>query len=197
MNLGKDLINTIRESPKRMNSFKSIASDGSKTSTNLRPLCPTRWTMRASSMDQILTSYQHLLRFFEEYALQDSSDAASKCAGYLEQMSKFKHYFLLNLYVYVMKPVEEVNTKIQSPNLGATEVTKIVECLTDILSSKRSSFNVFWQRCTEKKPSDVEDPVLPRQRFVPKKLENSNSSAPYIFKTPEEFYKHIYIILRL
>jgi hypothetical protein len=42
MNQMKDLINFIRESPKRLAWFKSCQEGESHS---LRPLCPTRWTM--------------------------------------------------------------------------------------------------------------------------------------------------------
>ncbi|KAJ8888629.1 hypothetical protein PR048_008121 [Dryococelus australis] len=76
MNLAKDLINTY-------NSSKNIRED---EKIGLRPLCPTLWIVRAS----------------KEY----SSDAASKCAGYLETMNHFRTFFFSNLYCHGMSPVE-------------------------------------------------------------------------------------------
>ncbi|KAJ8891959.1 hypothetical protein PR048_004524 [Dryococelus australis] len=47
----------------------------------LRPLCTTRWTMRASNIQQVLINYERLAESFETYSEDYSSDAASNCAG--------------------------------------------------------------------------------------------------------------------
>lgn len=54
--LVKDLINTIKESPKRLSCFQSFQAGeevyGPKH-TNLCPLCPTRWTMSVKRPDAL------------------------------------------------------------------------------------------------------------------------------------------------
>lgn len=64
MALAKDLINTVKESNKRINLFRNIRLESGNDQANLRPLCPTRWTMRASSIQRILKNYEDLLQFF-------------------------------------------------------------------------------------------------------------------------------------
>ncbi|KAJ8879434.1 hypothetical protein PR048_020042 [Dryococelus australis] len=78
MNLFKDLIKTVRESPKTVQLYKYIRED---EKIGLRPLCPTRWTMRASSTQQVLINYEKLSEFFQTYSKEYYSNAASKCAG--------------------------------------------------------------------------------------------------------------------
>ena len=63
INFVKDLVNFIRDSPKRLSWFSTFQADDS---TSLRPLCPTRWTMRASSVSSLLDNYTTLISFFEE-----------------------------------------------------------------------------------------------------------------------------------
>uniref|UniRef100_A0A6P7GZN1 Uncharacterized protein LOC114345000 n=1 Tax=Diabrotica virgifera virgifera TaxID=50390 RepID=A0A6P7GZN1_DIAVI len=154
MNLAKDLINTVRESPKRMDIFKTILAVMPKKTgrIGLRPLCPTRWTMRASSMKQILNNYASLSEFFLSFSESGSCDAASKCSGYFEQMSKFKTLFLISLYSFVMSPIEEVNTQLQSPHITAPEVFSKLDCLRDVLQQKREEFETFWQNVVHDKP---------------------------------------------
>ncbi|KAJ8874760.1 hypothetical protein PR048_025626 [Dryococelus australis] len=88
-NLTKDFINTVRESPKKVQLFKNISED---EEIGLCPLCPTRWTMRTSSIQQVLINYERLAEIFEIYSEEYSSDAASKCAGYLETMQHFRPF---------------------------------------------------------------------------------------------------------
>lgn len=193
MNFAKDLINTIRESPKRMHVFKTILGNQNSASTGLRPLCPTRWTMRASSLNQILKNYSSLVEFFQLFSESDTSDAAAKCSGYLEQMTNFKTFWFLSLYSLVMSPVEEVNSQIQSKHIGVAEVKSKLGFLYDVIENNRNDFEQFWGKCMNEKPSFVDEPILPRQRRIPKKLENVESSAAYIHSSPKEYFKQVYI----
>lgn len=193
MALAKDLINTVRESNKRMGLFRSIRCESANDQAGLRPLCPTRWTMRASSILRILKNFEELLEFFETFSAEDKTEAGYKCAGYLESMLQFKTYFFLRLYCHAMNPVEDVNEKIQCPHLSVADLEKIYEGLICILNGRRDSFEHFWELCLKEKPSQVDDPSLPRNRRIPKKYENNEASSPHTFKTPKEYYKAIYI----
>ncbi|KAJ8886466.1 hypothetical protein PR048_012677 [Dryococelus australis] len=55
MNLAKDMINTVRESPKREQLFKNIGED---EKIGLHPLCPTR-------IQQVLINYERLAAFLK------------------------------------------------------------------------------------------------------------------------------------
>jgi len=193
MNLAKDLISTIKASPKRLHIFQNINAEENTALANLRPLCPTRWTMRSSSIRQIIKHYENLLRFFDKFSEEETSDVASKCAGYLETMQKFKTYFFILLFCHVMDPVEEVNTKIQSTGMDATEVESKLQRLLEILAEKRAGFDIFWMECLNKKPDLVEEQKQPRQRFAPKKLDDFQVSRAHTFESPKEFFKQVYI----
>lgn len=78
MNLAKGLINMIRASPKRLNIFQNINDDGNTDSSNLRPLCPTRWTMRSSSIREVIKNYDRILIFLGMFSQEETLDAASK-----------------------------------------------------------------------------------------------------------------------
>ncbi|CAF4344855.1 unnamed protein product [Rotaria magnacalcarata] len=54
----KDIIDFIRRSPKRRAILKNIVNQISLSYANLTALCPTRWTMRASSYDSLLKRYE-------------------------------------------------------------------------------------------------------------------------------------------
>ncbi|KAJ8880770.1 hypothetical protein PR048_017241 [Dryococelus australis] len=118
--------------------------------------------MRASNIQQVLINYERLAEFFETYSEEYSSDAASRCAVYLETMQHFRTFFFLNLYCHVMSPVE-VNVKIQCPHIGVTEVESKLSYLIYILEEKRGGYEQFWQKYLEEKPTHVEEPQLPRR----------------------------------
>ncbi|KAJ8868351.1 hypothetical protein PR048_029867 [Dryococelus australis] len=113
------------------------------------------------------SSYKWLAELFETYSEEYSSDAASKCAGYLGTTQHFRTFFFLNLYCHVMSPVEEVNVKIQCPHIGVTEVESKLSYLIYILEEKHGGSEQFWQKCLEEKPTHVEEPQLSRRRRIP------------------------------
>ncbi|XP_039279145.1 zinc finger MYM-type protein 1-like [Nilaparvata lugens] len=193
MALAKDLINTVKESNKRINLFRNIRLESENDQANLRPLCPTRWTMRASSIQRILKNYEDLLQFFEIFSSTDKTEAGYKCAGFLESMILFRTYLFLNLYCHVMNVVEEVNENIQSPHLSVTEVEGMFKGLISILDDKRDGFEEFWKSCLKNKFSQVEEPVIPRKRRVPNRYENDGASSPHNFNTPKDYFKALYI----
>lgn len=86
-------------------------------------------------------------------------------------MQQFQTYLFITLYYHVVAPVEEVNTKIQCPHVGATEVEVNLTNLATVLDKKRSEFDNFWTETSKKKSSVVDEPTLPRQKRVPKKLD--------------------------
>ena len=69
ISLVKDIVTSIRDSPKRMAFFTSLQDT---TAPGLRPLCPTRWTMRISSVSALLANYKSVVEF-----LVDSVQLAS------------------------------------------------------------------------------------------------------------------------
>ena len=65
-----ELLQLIKFSPKRLTLFESIRSDIAMNSgvapPSLRSLCPTRWTVRNSSIYSILLNYKTLLKTLDE-----------------------------------------------------------------------------------------------------------------------------------
>ncbi len=81
-------VNFVRRSPKRLNIAEKLSYDLSISSSQLKLLCPTRWTVRASSMNSLLTNYQLVKSVMQ--GVVDQKDASGiKAAGWLNQMEKF------------------------------------------------------------------------------------------------------------
>ena len=63
---------------------------------SLKPLCPTRWTVRTKAINAILTNY-HLLQETLEIIKEGKDEYIFKATGYLNSMDKFSTYFWLEL----------------------------------------------------------------------------------------------------
>ena len=96
LNITKDIVNFVRRSPKRLYIAEKLSFDLSINSSRLKPLCPTRWTVRASSMNSLLVNYQ-LVKSVMQELLEQKGDSGIKAAGWLNQMQNFQTFFGLKL----------------------------------------------------------------------------------------------------
>ena len=104
MNQIKDLINFVRESPKRLAWFKEFQD--SDSNPMLRPLCPTQWTMRISSIVIVVANYNELLLFLEDMSNLEKGDLGSKSSEFLKQLQTFSTFFALKLLIIVFSKLE-------------------------------------------------------------------------------------------
>lgn len=89
LNMMRDLITFVRSSPKRLAWFTSLQTEN----VNLRPFCPTRWTLRASSINSVLANIEELIAFMNDISATDKSEAGYKAKGFATQMCKFSNFF--------------------------------------------------------------------------------------------------------
>ena len=64
---------------------------------SLKPLRPTRWTIRTAAISAILSNYETLQATLEQINSETHDDYGRKAGGYLAQMDKFSTFFGLKL----------------------------------------------------------------------------------------------------
>ena len=101
----------IRYCPKRTTLFLSLQSQLSPGSMSLKPLCPTRWTVRTSAISSVLTNYAVLCAALEEINVETHDDYGIKAGGYLAQMDNFSTYFGLKLSHLVFSGAEQLSCR--------------------------------------------------------------------------------------
>ena len=92
LDLVMGLTQLIRFSPKRSSLFSSLQAQVSSVMPTLKPLCPTRWTVRTRAFDAILANYS-LLQDALDVIQQGTDEYASKATGFLTSMERFSTYF--------------------------------------------------------------------------------------------------------
>lgn len=60
-----ELSQLIRFSPKRSSLFAALQAQVSSSAPTMKPLCPTRWTVRTKAIEAVLANYQLLLDALE------------------------------------------------------------------------------------------------------------------------------------
>ena len=77
-----ELVKLIKYSPKR-SLFQSLKSQVSPDTSDLRPLCPTRWTVRTGAIGAVLSNYSVLCTVLEEVNSTGRDEYAMKAGGIL------------------------------------------------------------------------------------------------------------------
>jgi len=66
MDTAYELIKLIKKSPRREGVFKTLQDQFPDGNVGIRTLCPTRWTVRAQSLQSIIANYEILFMLWEE-----------------------------------------------------------------------------------------------------------------------------------
>ncbi|XP_025265106.1 zinc finger MYM-type protein 1-like [Camponotus floridanus] len=198
----KDMINFVKDSPKRISQFQQLQSEReseSESSTNknfaLAAYCPTRWVMRISSLKTVRANYESLMKFFMERITDCEVDSivSAKASGYFEHMRTFEFFFFLTMIIELLDRIEILNKDLQNSELSVNDSYRKIEGVMYYINvSRDSKFEIIWQKSNDGvKELDIDEPQLPRQRKIPKRLDTSNTEN-LVFKTPKEMYRKIY-----
>ena len=165
----------IRASPKRLRIFKHLQEEFNVDAPGLKPLCPTRWTVRTSAINSILKKYTEL-----EQVSNESGDSATHVSGYTALMAKFETLFGLCLS-YLVFSATEVSKVLQGHDLNARDACRSVAQRISFLTRQRSdvAFSEFYQT-TLSKSKNLTDPS---------KLSRANT---IIFTSPEVYFRQQY-----
>ena len=63
--LVNELYNFIQLSPKRLTLFNKLKTELAPENPNVKPLCPTRWTVRTAAINCVIKHYSVLLQELE------------------------------------------------------------------------------------------------------------------------------------
>ena len=176
----QDLGVFIRHSPLRMSTYQSIAKDlePDETVESLHLLCPTRWTVRTKSISAVLNNYQSLYSTLVNIS-ENARDReiGDKAAGLADKLTKFKTFFGLHFAMNIFSVCEQLATTLQKKGILAQTVMTGVNALRDNLQRQRNDYDFFFEQTIDKANalSIVCQPVLPRPKKVPRRLQHGNS----------------------
>ena len=190
-----EITKLIKYSPRRERIFKDLKGEMAPGSPGVRVLCPTRWTVRADSMLSIIQNYSVLQELWDKAVdIVRDSDTIARIRGVSAQMQSFNFFFGLVLGECLLRNTDNLSRTLQKKDFSAAEGQITMEQTKRTLMSIRSdtSFDLFWEKVTSMaSDSDVNDPVLPRRRKVPRRFEEG-SAPPEYPSTPKDMYRKVY-----
>lgn len=186
----------LKYSAKRTAEYQRLKNDLAPEEAGFRTLCPTRWTVRAASLNSILVNYkvlQECLDSFTELAKGDR-EMSAKCNGVRSQFGTFNFLFGVALGKKVLSLADNLSKSLQSATLSASEGQVIAKATIDSLLLLRcdGKFEEFWKYVIEVQQSnDVSEPQLPRKKSAPARLQ-VGTGAPSFPSTVEDHYRPVY-----
>ena len=176
--------------------FENLKSKLAPDTPGFRVLCPTRWTVRANSLQSVLDNYSVLQELWEE-AKDKASDPSMKARiiGVQAQFRKFQYFFGVLLGELLLKHSDNLSKTLQSPKLSASEGQQIAAMTVKTLQSLRTdnNFDLFWTKAeTVRQKLDVNEPELPRKRKRPRRFEDKNAEPEFSSDCKQHFRRQYF-----
>ena len=181
----------VKKSPKRNTKLDEIRNHSKNDAKSIHTFCPTRWTVRGETLESVLQNHAELLELWE-WSLTNVTETEMKgrIIGVNFIMKKFDFYFGCCLGKNVLRQTDILSKSLQSSSLSAAEGQDLATIVIKKLEEDRKNeqFEMFWEDIMKKKEHlDIGDPILPRQRKLPKKFDEPDT---YHFpSTPKEFFR--------
>ena len=190
-----EICKLLKYSPRRDAIFSKLKEAMSPGVPGLRSFCPTRWTVRGSSLESIRLNYETLQATWDEaITIVCETEVKARINGVAAIMQTFNFLFGLMLAERILKHTDNLSCTLQAPSLSAVEARSLSKLCVMVLQDLRtdSNFDLFWDLVlSTQKSLGVSDPVLPRQRKRPPRYEEG-TAQPYFSLSPKEYFKQIY-----
>lgn len=191
LTLTSELSTLIRASPKRLALFETLQNELAPGSPGIKPLCPTRWTVRTGALNAIIQNYSVICHELDVISNDGYGEASRKACGLLALMDRFSAYFGLKLSHLVFAASEQVSITLQRKDINAQEASRAVSLATNFFNRQRSdsAFDDFYKATVKEAEELTQPPVLPRQRKVPKRYDDEGH---HHFTSVEDYYRRQY-----
>ena len=172
-----------------------VKADLSPETVGIRPLCPTRWTVRAESLRSVILNYsvihEALNEITEEY--RGNSEATSQARGIMVTMEKFSFLFGVVIGEQLFSITDTLSKALQKKTMCALEAKRLAAVTVSSLKEMRrdDSFDAIWDDLLKKADElECEEPILPRRR-APKHIDEASNTVHYD-TTPKHMYCRYY-----
>ena len=172
-----------------------MQSQLSHSSPSLKPLCPTRWTVRTGAINSVLTNYQVLCDALCKIHEEGRDEYAMKAGGILHAMEKFCTFFGLHLSHLVFSATEQLSLSLQGKDTTVQDAIQASNLAINYLERQRSdeAFNRFYDRLVETSKELTSEPSLPRYSKRPRRVDDGESA--HRFETPKAYFRQQYFEL--
>ena len=174
-----DLVQLIKFTLKRSSLFESLKPQMSTDTSGLRPLCPTRWTVRTGAIDAVLNNYCTLCAVLEEVNQTGRDEHARKAGGLLAQFEMFSTFFGLKLCFLVFSATEQLSRTLQAKDITIQEAKEATLLAEAHLRRQRSNtaYDAFYEKTVLESNTLTSEPKLPIKLKPPLSKQMMNQIA--------------------
>jgi hypothetical protein len=183
--------NLFQRSAKR----KSILSDVSAT---IKPMCPTRWAVRAEAVTTALDNYSGIMNALQTVADESASDENGlEARGLLEQFGKGKMVWALLVAKAVFCPADKLTQSLQGEEMtvnGSLEAITLTRNYLESLRTDESSAAIINSVEQFVNESDLLPIAAPRTRMVqvPRRLD---AGSPNVTLSVDQYFRQQYFMV--
>ena len=192
----QEICKLLKYSPCRDAIFHKLKDELSPQVPGIRTLCPTRWTVRAASLESIRLNYQTSEATWEEAIdVVKESDVKARLNGVAAKMKEFDFLFCLLLAERILKHTDNLSKTIQATSMPAVEGRRLSQLCIEVFKKVRTDecFDQFWAFAEKiQQTLNVNDPSLPRLHKRPRRYEDGTTAGHYHPPTAMMYYKHMY-----
>ena len=172
LDLVKEAVHVINMSPKRSEIFisKQVENHLFIGTRSLKPLCLTRWTIRAEAISAVLNKYGAVQATMEDVNAE-GVDVDIKAGSVLARLGRFSTLFGLGLSHPVFSAGEELSRTLQSADCNVQVALNAANLASNYYKRLRTDveFNGFYDQLLKESVNKTDPPHLDRQRKAPKK----------------------------
>ena len=146
--------------------------------------------MRLVSLQAITSNYSAILHWLQELD--------ERIGGYLRSLMKFGTFFSLEVLRMVFTRIEGDSASLQGTQLNFSKAEKVISAIRQSISDAKTdaSFSIVLQAivASAELNESIDEPQLPRQRKVPRRLDENAQSA-FIPQTAKDAHRQLYFSL--
>jgi len=149
----------------------STAGVGNRSA--IRPLCPTRWSVRHKALSGLLSSYSEVLSCLDEISANSSTSTDQKCkaVGFYNHFQLSSTYLTMKCAGKIFGILDTLCVAVQGRNISLDGTMAAVNGCIEELQYLRDHFTDYWNggidECTTLELNPLE---VPRRHKVPKRL---------------------------
>ena len=172
LGLVNKIYNLINTSPKCLALYNRLKLEHNQDTSSIKPLCPTRWTVRTAAINAVLKNYSLIQWTLDEIAADSTGEPAAKASGLGCLMEKFETYFGLKLSYVAFVATEQLAITLQAKDVNAHICTGAVNATKLFLKNQcdDSRLTRFFESVTSDSENSTEKPTLLRKRRAPRRL---------------------------
>ena len=200
LDMTREITKLIKYSPRREAIFQSLKEQShfeieNDSSSGIRVLCPTRWTVCADSLGSIVDNYTTLQDTWEEAAdIVHDTETKARIRGVSSQMKTFNFLFGTVLCEVLLRHTDNLSKALQKKTISAAEGQGIAKMVIATLCTLQTeeSFLLFWKKVeVVARSNTVDEPQLPRRRRLPTRYDDGLASHEF-HDSPMHYYRQLY-----